>query len=683
MKKEAFFPVLALFLVLSVSSVSADIIINQQPDELYSLGERLVIPMTITTSDGIYDFLQVSLICDGKEQKFSKDEIDIGANEAKKTEKSVLLIKKFIGDLKGTCRVKAYFETSPQDYVFSDEFKISNSINISLEENGNEFNPGELISVKGTAKKENSENVNGFLEVNLVMDSAEGTKNYYETVSNGFFSLNFSMPKDAKSGQYLVKVSVHEKDPLGEIANNGFTSYNLFVKQVPTSLEIVFENNSINPGTDLRVKSVLHDQTGERINSIAIMTVKNSNDKILEQKEVSTEEFLTFPIPYNEPPLKWTVVSVSNKITANSEFEIKQKESANVNIINRTVIITNTGNIPYNETLLVKIGNYTDNINAYLRVDESKKYTLTAPDGRYDVEIISQGELKATGSVLLAGNSIDVREVSASELIKSPILLIFITLVIGFMVFTIFRKGYRKSFFGYLPQFKKNRDEERLSKIHKEFLDNVDSEAITNPKNKAELSLSLSGNKQNASIMCLRIKNLNEISRKDSSTKDLFDRISNLVIGNRGFIYESQGNLFFLLIPSITKTFRNERKAVEISQEIEKMVLGHNKTFKQKVDFGISVNSGDIVTKKEAESLKFMALGSLTNMSKKIASLANNETYLSDTVGKRLLSEMKADKLTLQGVEVYKVRELKEKKEEHEKFIRQFMKRLESSEGKK
>ena len=89
MKKEVFSLVLALFLI---SFVSADIVINQQPDELYNLGEKITFPITIIASDGIYDFLQFSLICDGKEQKFPKETIDIAANEAKKIEKSILLI---------------------------------------------------------------------------------------------------------------------------------------------------------------------------------------------------------------------------------------------------------------------------------------------------------------------------------------------------------------------------------------------------------------------------------------------------------------------------------------------------------------------------------------------------------------------------------------------------------------
>ena len=146
---------------------------------------------------------------------------------------------------------------------------------------------------------------------------------------------------------------------------------------------------------------------------------------------------------------------------------------------------------------------------------------------------------------------------------------------------------------------------------------------------------------------------------------------------HKGFVYENQGSFFFLFVPSITKTFKNERKAVEIAEKMSKVLSEHNKMFKQKINFGISVNYGEIISKKEGEVLKFASFGSLMNVSKKIASIAQNEVYLSDVLGKRMLSEMKAERMNVQGVDIYKVKEMKERKEEHKKFISSFVKRLE------
>ena len=668
MKKVMFFLICAIFLV---SFASAEIILNPQTKEIYNLGERINIPITVTTSEGIYDFLQVSLICNGQEQKLPKEEIDLPSNEVIKIEKSIFLIKKFINGLVGTCKIKAYFESSIENYVFSNEFKVSDSINIELETVQREFNPEEEILIEGKATKENGELVNGFLELIVVTENDSENKTYQEIVNNGFFSLSFSMPKDTKAEQYLVKLNIYEKDPLEEVTNKGFTDFNILIRQVPTSLEVVFEKQEVEPGTSLRLKAILHDQTGEKIPSIAIITIKNKDDKIFEQVEKTTDEFLEFPIIYNEASSEWTVIAVSNKMITESHFTIIEKEDVKTEIINKTLILTNTGNIPYNKTLLIKIGNKTMNLNPYLEIDEVKKYTLTAPEGDYLVEITADGENKTTKNVALTGSVINIKEASrVMVLVKYPLAWIFIILILGFVVFMIFKKGYKKSFIGYITQRGKNKEKtifpEKFSK----------KSSIVEPKNKAVLSLSLKGNKQEASIICLKIKNFNDV-KKEETIKEIFKKITDFAEENKAAIYENSEYLFFILAPATTKTFKNEKKAVEITQKIEKILTERNRVLKKKVDFGISLNHGEIIAKKEEGTLKFMSFGNLITTAKKISSISDGKIYLSEKIKERLMSDVKTEKKNIQGVNVYIVKEVKHKKEEHKKFISEFIKRLE------
>ncbi len=100
--------------------------------------------------------------------------------------------------------------------------------------------------------------------------------------------------------------------------------------------------------------------------------------------------------------------------------------------------------------------------------------------------------------------------------------------------------------------------------------------------------------------------------------------------------------------------------------------------FRQKLEFGISVDYGEIVSKRDNNVMQFASFGNLMNISKKIATLAQNEVYLSDKIGKRLLSEMKAEKRNIQGTEVYKVKEMRERKDENKKFLSSFVKRMET-----
>ncbi|MCH7949759.1 MAG: hypothetical protein IH875_04695, partial [Candidatus Dadabacteria bacterium] len=472
---------------------SAEIIINQQPIEVYNLGDVLDTSFRLTTSQGIYDYLQISLICNNNERILPKEEISLSANGELIIGKSIFLINKFIGLAAGTCKIKASLEDSPQDYIFSSEFEISNSLNIESEIEEKDFEPGENILIKGKATKKNGKPVNGFVDFTLILPDLSEYRSYQGTINVGDFSINIPVPNDAKAGNYFVKIEAYEKDPLGETTNIGITGHDIFVKQVPTSLEILFENQEVEPGTDLKVKAILYDQTGEKINASAIITVKDKNNKILEQVEISTGEFFEFPIAYNEPPAEWTIVGLSNKITGEFHFKIIEKQDVKVDVINNTLILKNIGNVPYNSSLMIKFGDEPIKINLELEVDEVKKYSLKAPDGEYVLEIIADEESKLTENIALTGKAISVKEISDfGVLFKTPIVWIFVILILGYVSYVLYRKGFKKTFFGRINFGKiKGKDKDKGVFAKKSTL--------INPKHKAELSLSIRGEKHNAS----------------------------------------------------------------------------------------------------------------------------------------------------------------------------------------
>ena len=235
----------------------------------------------------------------------------------------------------------------------------------------------------------------------------------------------------------------------------------------------------------------------------------------------------------------------------------------------------------------------------------------------------------------------------------------------------IFKKGYKKSFFGR-PIFMRKEKKPIFSRAKKNLI---------KTENKAELALSLSGEKQKASIVCLKIKNFKEIEKNPSNVKETLEKIAEIAKENKAFVYENSDNLFFILAPLMTKTFNNEKKALELAQKIEKLLKEHNKLFRQRINFGISLNSGEIISKKEGDILKFVSFGNLIINAKKIASVSDSEIYLSEKMKENLMSYAKIEKHNKQGVDVYTVKEIKEKGE-HKKFISDFLKRLEKKDSK-
>jgi len=370
MIKRAIF--LLIFTIFLISTASAEIIIQNQPNSVYNLGDTLTISATVKSLVSATDTLYMDLICEGQSVNFYKNGVSLSSGEEKEIEASLIFTKNLIGEIKGKCKVKGTFKG---DYILTDEFSVSNKINLIPESNNTIFTPGVPASIKGSALGENGEPANGFIDIRVI-EGESVLLNKHDTINNGFFSIDIVFPEDIKAGRYLLELSAYEEEPgetINEKTNLGFTAYNVDVTQVPTSLEIILDKE-VMPGTNARIKAVLHDQTGKNINSMAKITIKDDKQKIMEQTEKATDEYLEVPIVYNQKSSVWEVSAEFDSLIAESTFLIKEKKDVNVSLVNNTLMITNVGNVPYNDTVSVKIGDTPLNVETNLKIDEVQKY---------------------------------------------------------------------------------------------------------------------------------------------------------------------------------------------------------------------------------------------------------------------------------------------------------------------
>ena len=683
------------FLLIMLPLTSAEIILNQ-PGELFNLGDPLSIPVTIKTASEINGFFSVNLICSGKETEIYKEYIFLLAGEEKRMSPKIRLLPSLTGITASSCKIKAILN---DEYVLTNDFKISKKINVALKTEQTEYSPGEMIIIEGDAIKENGQPAEGFIEItssisalpvseNPVEKEGEPTNetesptqpepiptnqaiNILDTVTNGYFQVKIQLPKNTKAGQYQIKLKVYEKDFEGFETNTGLSSLSAAVIQVPTSLEVILEKENIIPGESLKVKTILHDQTGEKMPSISTITIKDNKGEIREKiVDHPTDEFFEYPILYNEPPKEWKITATSNDFTSEASFKIQEKQEIKVEILNKTLVITNTGNVHYNKTISVKIGSVTKPLEVNLDVDETQKYKMSAPDGEYEIEVITDGNSKITGLATLTGRSIDVKKSSSEKfsLIRYPLVWIFMILILGFIAFMVVRKGYKRSFIGHLNIGK---NKETVKEIHHA------SKGSLIEKNTAEVSLSLKGDKQPAKITCLKIHNSKDL-RKES--KEIIKKITDYADKEKAVYYEDGDYIFFIFSPAITKTFKNDTPAIKLGQEAKKILDENNKLAKEKIIYGISLNQGQIIAKRENHEhfLKFMSLGNLIGLSKKIASISNGEINLTPEFNSQLMSGVKTEKQKKGDVEFFSIKEFRgiRDSEENKKFISGFVDRL-------
>jgi len=673
-----------LFIVLFSSLASAEIIVEQQPLEIYNLGDTVAVPITIKALSDISGSFNMDLLCAGNEINFYKNGISLAYGEEIKLapSPSLVLTTDIIGATKGKCKIRA---TLGSNTVLTNEFSISNLLTVSVTDKQTNIGPGKSFLIEGEAIKQNRKAVEGFVEIKLIINlgvNNTDTLSYMGSVNNGFFSVNIAVPENAKAGNHLIGLDVYEKDLNAQITNKGSASYDIYIAQIPTSLEIYLENSEIEPGKNLEVKAILHDQTGEKIESDAIITIKNEKNKVLEQTTKRTDEIFTYNVPYNQPPLEWTIIAESNDLISELKINITEKLEVNVFLINKTIAVTNMGNVPYcNQTILVKIGQDSINLEPCLDVDETKKYLLTAPDGEYEIEVIHEGENIISQSLSLTGNAIGAKEsTSFLKSVRSPAVWIFLILILGIVGIIIFKKGYKRSFIGgYINKNKSNNQKSSLVALEKKSVSTKHSFLqIPNP---AELSLSISGNKQDASVICLNMKNYKEYDDGKGNIAETLQKIVHLSDNSKATIYQNSDNLFFIFAPLKTKTFKNEKLALKLAQKITDALNAHNKIFKQKIDYGVGLHYGEIIAKEENKMLQFMPMKTLMSATKKIASFSKGEVLMSEEISSRFGGEVKTQKHTHSGTNVYEVKELIDRSE-HAAFISNFLHKLENDKKK-
>jgi hypothetical protein len=691
-------PIILIALMIC-SFASAEMIITQQPNKVYNLGDSVSVPVTVKTIAGVSGVFTMDILCGTKDVNFYKNGVNLIAGEEKTMDASLALTKEVLGESLGTCKIKGMLG---QEYILTNDFKISNLLTLQPNTETTDFDPGQSITLSGDVVKENGQLANGFMDLEiLIANSSKDNIAQKGTMNNGMYSLNVQLPEKMKAGKYLVKINAYEVAFDGSQTNKGFINYNIKIKQVPTSLQIIIKDENVEPGTNVDVKTILHDQTGEAIDSTSIITIKRGGTEVVEgggPTEKPTGEYLSLPIAYNEPPGNWTVSATSNQLSAEAYFTITAKEAIKAEIVNETIIITNMGNVPYNGTITIKMGNESKEYPIYLNVSGKKEYSLSAPKGEYEIEVLDKnGESKVKDSITitrspLTGNAIRIRdssEVGLMKLLTRPliwILALIIILAAAFIIIRNIRKKRKET--GVTPNkgslkkiIKKNLSKEPLKNIPWENRAMpLSKESKLETKNKANFSPSIKGNKQDISLVNVTIKNLAQVQANRGNPEEPLQKIINLAENKKAFVYESQSSVFFILTPSKTRTFKNEPTALEIAQEAKEILSSYNRVAKHRLDFGISIEQGSIVEKTENGIMDFVSLGTLMSNSKKIAAASEGEVLLGERI-KEKLTNVRTEKQDNGRITFYKIKDIKYYESGHSRYMDNFLAKARENKG--
>ncbi|MFA5174363.1 MAG: hypothetical protein WC438_04240 [Candidatus Pacearchaeota archaeon] len=691
MKKEIVLFMIGICFLLPVLSAG---VYFSQLNEVYNLGDTIKTSVEVSPLE--FGPLKVQLICAGKSV------LAFYGNPSASEEIELPLNYLFLEDIKGG---DCYFSADYNKLEYqSRTFKISNVLNIFLDKNNYVVKPGENITVSGTAKRINGVGINGDVEItipllslaennlvindtstnetetnesDIVIESNTGT--FHANVVDGVFSRNFDLPSDTAAGNYRIDVNAFEMID-DQKTSEGLAMADLEVLQILKGIDLAINLNNINPGQVFDFKPSLLDQTGTIISDEVSILITNEEQERIYEKIYTSGETAGYDIPTNFSSGYYTIKASSGEFETSKTFFVNEKTMLSFEIVNDTLIVTNIGNIPYKKDFEIELNGKPFVRSLNLDLGEIQKFKLTG-DGLYDV-IVSDGENEIMqNGVALTGNSVNVKAIGdGSVIFSSPVVWIFLIIVLGAGILFLFRNMLKKKSFAYPFSRKKKIMEIKGNPVVKEAIAKHEEGAIAPrslvaPK-KAEHVLVLTGPKNTVSMVALKVKN--ELSKESKINLGL---IIEKIKGNKGVVYESRDYYFIIFSPLMTRVNKNEAHAAKTAELLEILLKKYNRKFKHRIEFGIAVGSGEIINKIEDQTLKFTPLGSFLVSLKKVAEASKEKVLITKEAHEKSGGEIKGNKISVNGIDAYELKNVVDS-EANQKFLQSFMERMNKEDNK-
>jgi class 3 adenylate cyclase len=618
--------------------------------------------------------LDINLIC-------SDEPINLYHNvpEAKIVTIKRKLIPTYIGKQEGTCNIYAEYAS---DSRTTPDFEINKKITVKIPIEEINLYAGKNIIIKGEATKANNlaagRNQEAF--VDIILD--ENTT-LTQSVNEGLFSVNFSVPLTTHAGAYSLRFFVYEKDENDEISNSGETSTRLIVLQKPAKVSVAIDKTTVSPEQNISLIPFIYDAAGDSIKDQLVLRILDVSKNIIYESVVNAEEEINFELNSTTLPGYSSVIVEKGNLSTEKTYYISELKKISAQIKDGKVIITNTGNIPYGGAVEITFGGENFVKDLELGYQESKSFDLTAPDGYYNVNINDGNSIFSQTGVSLTGNTVSLRDSGVRVgdfLSRYPIVWIFLSMVMGLFVFTYYKKSTQNKRLEVVSFNKKDKQQLQTIKA-KGGIEIVNpgkiiERIVSNEEvRKAEQVTVLHGQKQNSSIVAIKIKNDIKGIAEDNVTKALEYGYKQKAVS-----YSSGDSVVLIFSPRLTRKAANEESAIKVAIEIDNFLKEHNRKFRNdKIQYGIGVNSGDIINKLNGKVLQFANINRTISLAKKVADLATDEVLLSKDVHEKTMNSVKSEKIASGTMDLFSVKRVVDT-QASQKFIGEFLKRNDNQE---
>ena len=675
-----------LMIILVSSFVLAGISISE-PLDIYNLGDRLYINVDgiIGTENGNFN---IKLTCKNQTinlvkipaRAFSVDDIQSYSVPYKILNIEDLEIAN-LSEIVGECQVLASIGSN---IVSTKTFIVADRIIVVASSDKTLYNPGEAVNVNIEAVKANGVLLEGFVE-------GSNASEFSKVIEEGVVSEIFSISETAEAGTYMLVVRAYDTGRSGTL-NEGSTILFFDVNQIASSIIMSLSDVEIVPEENFTIGTEVFDQSGIKMDGTVSIEIISPEGEIIEST-IPNNDFVSIDFVSNSTVGVWNIIASFNDLSEIREFEMLAVQKVEFNFEDSILIIKNIGNILYNKSIDVQVGEKILSLDLNIDVGEIRKFKIDV-DGEYEFSA-GDGDSLISGRVIGTANTIKVSSLREVGIFKGYSLIwIFLIIILGGIGTVLFMK-YRKTktlgnggvvkgaidgagnivkkmtgkvsdkfpatikshvnnslnFTNKSPKVQ-GLDQKSYSHEDKTMVDLTKKNVMT-----AESTLVLKGDKYMSAVISLSVKNHDKLSEV---AKNALHKAIAGAQKKKGLVDWRGDYIFIVFSPLVTKTYKNEALATKEGMEILNSLNEYNKKFKDKIKFNLGVHVGELIASKEGGKLKYTSIGNTISLAKRISDSDSGKLIVSDEIRKKLLRDLKVIKAKEIGSnQTYEVSEIK------------------------
>ncbi len=363
-----------------IPTVFADITINTDQG-VYNLGNRVKASASILHDKNFEGLFKLTLSCDNYNLQYFLTPVSLESNF-----RTSIAVPEIIAtsSMLGNCNIIGNLATNDNkiiDEESSNSFNATDQLNVLPVKSKITSLPGDNALITGVVNNAFGHNILK-ASTKVILDNGS----YEIDTIDGIFNLTLKLPNNIKSGKHTIEI--YTSDSKG---NSGGSSVELEITVIPSYIKLELSRDIFLPGSTMEILASLYDQANELVNdTLGLELTSPTGDKVF-TKVVRSNEKINYEFSQYSGPGIYYLVSTYNSLETEARINITEVKDVKIKYENETVLIENTGNIPFIEELTfileseLKKYPITKEVSVepgkLLRIDMSKE----VPQGVYDI----------------------------------------------------------------------------------------------------------------------------------------------------------------------------------------------------------------------------------------------------------------------------------------------------------